>query len=489
MRRSGVIGWVSGLMALLLLLAPLASAESGDVRDREQLAFQLDRALKTRAFRGARVAALVVRDGDGAILYQKSPDDLLIPASNAKLLTSLAMLDAYGPSHQFETLIWSDRPPDEKGAVGTLGVRGSGDPAINSEDWWRIAARLRANGLRRVVGDLVLDESMLDRVRWNPTLKGLSSRAYHAPVGAINANYGSFEVIVGPGEEVGKPPVVEVLPRVPYLQIANTATTVAAGKRRRLVVDRSAGERGEVVSVSGSLRLGDAPKSYYRSVLDPALYAGAVFRMQLEANGIEVAGQVRLGPTPADAHELYTFEEGRAMSETIRLFMKYSNNVIGETLVKDLGARETGTVGSWENGVPAMRQRLIRLGIEPGSFRLVDGSGLSYENRVSPRALVRALVIARSSFQYSPEFWSAMPIAGRDGTLKKRAANALDEVRGKTGLLNNTTALSGYAKHPIDASGSERELVLFSIIVNDYRVPDDDAMRAVDGFVEVLTSP
>jgi D-alanyl-D-alanine carboxypeptidase/D-alanyl-D-alanine-endopeptidase (penicillin-binding protein 4) len=173
--------------------------------------------------------------------------------------------------------------------------------------------------------------------------------------------------------------------------------------------------------------------------------------------------------------------------------MKYSNNAIAETLVKGMGARVGPGPGSWSTGVPVMRRSLIELGLDPESFSLVDGSGLSYENRVTPRALVRALRLGASSFRYGAELESALPIAARDGTLEKRAAGAMDAVRGKTGLLNRVTALSGFAVIPAGTGfsdgehSSEPERAVFSILVNGYRVNDELAMDTVDRFVAELT--
>ena len=491
-RLWGAIGLVGALCSLGAVLGPISAADPTPGRSNDDFrsrSARLEEILQSRELRDAKVSALVVRDRDGKVLYQSRADRKLIPASNVKILTAVAALDGFGPAHRFETRIWSDRPPDAEGRVGQLGVRGAGDPAINAEDWWRLAAELRATGLRQVTGDLVLDDSALDRERWNPTLKGISSRAYHGPVGALNVNYGAFAVTTRPGEKVGDPLRVEINPAIPYLRLANRGTTTAPGRRRTLVVDRIAGEGDEVVRVRGTMRQGDSPKTYYRSVLDPTKYAGSVFRMQLEANGIEVGGKLRLGRMPAEAYEILEFE-GRSVAEIVDLFMKYSNNVIGETLVKGLGAAASAGTGSWENGVPEMRRRLVELGVKPEGFDLVDGSGLSYENRASPWAFVQALRIARNSFRFGPEFGASLPIAGRDGTLKKRTRASSDRVRGKTGLLNQTSALSGYAWSPVKGGGSdEHELLLFSILVNDYTVSDERAMGAIDRFVSVLTEP
>lgn len=477
------VGALASALCLLLGAAgpSIARDERPAVGD-AALSERLDRVLDSRALKRARVSVLVTRDRDGQTLYERSADRALIPASNQKILTALAVLSTFGPTHRFETVVRSDAPVDAEGAVGTLVIQGGGDPVMNSEDWWLLASGLRNHGVRRVRGDLVLDDSAFDRDRWHASWGATSSRAYHAPVGALTANYGSFSVTVEPGEAVGDPVRVTVDPPVPYLRVSNGARTGHPRSRRSLVVDRSDGGNGvESVTVQGTVRQGDPPKTFYRSVLDPTRYAGAVLAMQLAAVGIQVEGTVRTGSVETAGHELLR-HEGRQVAEIVRLFVKYSNNAIAESLVKALGARASG-LGSWSSGTPELRRALLSAGLQPDSFEIVDGSGLSYENKVTPRALVRALREARRSFAYGPELVAALPIAAWDGTLEKRTKGAQGEVRAKTGLLNSITCLSGFA-HLGDG-----DLSVFSILVNGYRVSDEEAMQAVDQFVAELVRP
>jgi len=445
---------------------------------------RLDRALTTRGLQGAQVSALVVRAGDGTPLYAREPDRKMIPASNVKVFTALASLDAFGPTHRFETRIATSAPLDGQGVAGDLIVVGGGDPALTSEDYWRMAAELREVGLSAVTGDLVVDDGLFDRQRSHPTVRGVSSRAYHAPVGALNANYGSFTVTVEPGSEPGDAARVRITPPIDYFELSNEGTTLAPKRRRTLVVDRSRKGDREVVSVRGGVREGDARKAYYRSVLDPDLYAGHVLRMQLAAVGIPVAGRVVRGRGSPGAEPLHVFE-GKPLLEIVTLFMKYSNNGIAEALVKNLGVQATGEAGSWASGMPELRRRLLERGVPASGFSLVDGSGLSYDNRASPRALVAALRAGRDEFRFGPEFETSFPIAARDGTLEKRAEGARDRVRAKTGLLNNVTGLSGFAL--VAAQGGHvGEGVAFSVIANATRHGDEAAMDGLDAFVAIL---
>ncbi len=463
---------LAALAAAVPLLAPL-SARAGDLEAR------LDAALRDPGLRGARVAALVVELDGGGLLFARDPDRALVPASNMKVLTAIAALSAFGPAHRFTTEVFAPARPDAEGAVAELAIRGGGDPALTSEEVWRLAADLRRLGLRRVRGGLRLDASAFDTQRWNPSWGPVSARAYHAPVGALGVNYGAYAVTATPGASPGDPVHVEVDPPIAYFPLVSRARTGPRRAAPALEIDRAHGEGVETVIVSGTLPAGSEPRTAYRSVLDPLGYAAALFRMQLEANGIVVEGGVRRGMIPPDARRLLAFE-GRPLAEIVRLFMKHSNNAIAEGLLKALAARGGAHPATWEQGLAVVRRELSGLGVPVDGATLVDGSGLSTENRVPPRVFVAALRIADGSFRFGPEFVAALPNGAVDGTLEKRAEGAGDAVRAKTGLLTRVTGLSGYARL------ADGRVAVFSILANGYRGSAAAAMNGIDRFVAEL---
>lgn len=435
-------------------------------------------ALAHRGLTGAEVGALVVDGGSGAEVFARHADRPMIAASNVKVLTALAALETFGPTHRFVTEVRADRRPDANGSVGRLVVVGGGDPSLTSEQMWRLAADLARSGLRRIEGELILDASAFDDQLWHPGWGSTSARAYHSPVAGLSVNYGSFTVEVAPGSTTGAAPRLTLDPAVPYFTVVNQARTVP-GAGAKLAVDRVSTAAGDRVSVTGTIGSDSSPQQVFRSVTNPVEYAGHVLAQQLTANGI-ASGTVRSGRAAPQDIEILRFS-GKPMSEVVQLFMKYSNNNIAESMVKSMGRRAPpGGAGSWAVGVPEMRQTLLDLGIPGDGFSLVDGSGLSRENRVSPRTFVAAINSGAKSFRYGPEFLAALPIANRDGTLERRATATRDQVRAKTGLLNGATALSGIA-----LSRSGRRLI-FSIIANGYERGDLEAMAALDAFAAAL---
>ena len=457
------------IFAFCLLPSPERAAAA-------DLPTQLTAALRHAGARGASIGALVVDADDGTVLFAHDADRALIPASNQKVLTALAALGSFGPAHRFTTAVLADAPLAADGSVATLAVRGGGDPALTSEELWRLAADLRRLGLTRVRGELLLDAGYFDAEQWNPAWGGGSARAYHAAVAALSANYGAFTVEVAAPARVGAPARVNVDPPTPVFRLEDR---VQVGGKGAVGVERRATPDGDRIVVHGSVRPGSAPITVPRSVSDPVQYFGAVLRLQLAALGIAVEGPTRVAPVPSGFVELLAFE-GKPLGQIVGLLMKYSNNNIAEMLVKGLGARAARAPGSWANGLAALRQQLAAGGVDAAPLTLLDGSGLAAGNRVSARALVAALRAARASFAFGPEFVAALPIAGRDGTLRRRAADATDAARAKTGLLNGAATLSGYAT--TRAHGE----VVFALLNNGAPAGDGAAIAANDAFLAAL---
>jgi D-alanyl-D-alanine carboxypeptidase/D-alanyl-D-alanine-endopeptidase (penicillin-binding protein 4) len=474
---------VTALARVLCLAAALAGA-SAHAAEPSAWEASVRRALAARGLQGASLSALVVDRASGRDLVAANPDAALMPASTQKVLTAVAALSAFGPAHRFVTEVRASRPIGTDGAVGDLFVS-SGDPALTSEQWWRLAADLRALGLREVRGDLVLDDGLFDEQRWHPSWAPVTARAYHAPVSPMAANFGAFRVRVAPGAVPGAPVSAAIDPPVPYLVLVNEARTGKARAKPTLAVEREPLPGAERIRVSGALPAGTQPDDIWRSVADPLGYAAAVLRFQLEANGVRVAGGVRRGAAPPGASLLLDFE-GMPLHDIASLFLKYSNNFIAECLLKWLALGPAPAAGAppatWAAGAEALRGRLGALGVPLGESRIVDGSGLSRANRVSARVLVEALRRGEAAFDAGPELLAGLPIAGLDGTLERRAEGARGRVRAKTGSLDGVTSLAGFAR-----SERGRDLV-FALIVNAPRHGDAAASAALDAVAAALVS-
>lgn len=462
------------VLASTLLLAGLAGSVTAEVTaepsGHEALAADLDRILADQRLIGAHPGVVVRSALTGETLYSRGAGDRLLPASNNKLLTSVAALETLGAGYRFSTGVSSTGQREGAALVGDLYLRGGGDPTLLAADYDGLARELAGSGLRVVTGRLVADDTWFDPVRLGVSWAWDDEPYYYsAQIAALtvapNTDYDAGTVIVGvTPAAAGAVPSVRVTPETGYVQIENRATTGAPGSAETISVERRHGTNTLVVS--GSVPAGGATTQDWATVWEPAGYAADVFRRALAANGISVLGETALGATPAHAQPLAT-HQSMTLGELMVPFLKLSNNGHAEVLLKAMGRHVRGQ-GSWSAGIAVARERLAALGIPTGTYRMVDGSGLSRMDLVTAGQLSDLLLAVRGKPWFG-QWYDSLPIAGQPdrfvgGTLRNRMRNtpAAGNVHAKTGSLTGVTALSGYVTA---ASG---EPLVFSIVINNY---------------------
>lgn len=449
--------------------SPLVSAISREV----------SAALRNSAAPGVHV----VRVDDGEMVFDFGGDTPRILASNTKLLTTAAVLDAFGPGHFFETRFLSRGPVRGGELLGDLGVVGGGDPSISGRDWagdsyavfrqW--AAALSARGVRRVSGDLYLANGLFEARRIHPDWPTEQLDAwYEAPVDALSFNDNCILIRVRPAA-AGAAPQIETIPPVKLLRVDNRATTVA-GRSKNPVVRRE----GDRLIVSGKIGTANGPFDTWISVPDPTLYFGLSLIDALREEGISVAGRVvPVAGLPGEVWErLAAYKSG--LLAAIEVANKRSQNFYAESLVKLLAARRCGH-GGWREGTVAVGEFLVSFGIPPSSFRLADGSGMSRGNQLSARQMTRLL---RHMWHHpsGAEFVRSLPFGGEDnGGWRWRFAEPpyQGNVYAKTGTLADVSSLSGYARA---VSG---RVYAFSILLNQTR-SNEEAHREQDRIVRAI---
>ncbi|MFI0453216.1 D-alanyl-D-alanine carboxypeptidase/D-alanyl-D-alanine-endopeptidase [Actinomadura sp. 6N118] len=450
--------------------APVAATQTIALQSSGDLRKDLDTILADPALKGAKVGVVVRSYGDGKVLYARGGGTPLIPASNQKLATTAAAFGILGAGHKFRTNVMTRAA--RKGATlrGDLVLKGTGDPTLQAKDYDRLAAQLRAKGVRKVTGRLVADDSWFDARRlpqgWDPSDAPF---AYAAQVSALTVspdadfNAGSIAVEVSP-RAAGTPVAVRTVPATGYVKIVNRATTGAAGSASTISVLRKAGTN--VIEVTGSQPAGGGSRTSLASVHEPTLYAADVFRRALRARGIAVTGKTVRGAVPKGSRTLVS-RTSMPLAKLAVPYMKLSNNNIAEILVKTIG-RKTSGKGTWAAGLPAVRRHVSKLGVNTSQLTFADGSGLGRGNRMTADQLVNLLRGIRTK-PWFRTYYDSLPIAGKPeplvgGTLRTRMAGTAAEgnAHAKTGTLTGATALSGYVKDPNGVP------VVYSILFNAY---------------------
>ncbi|MCB1057249.1 MAG: D-alanyl-D-alanine carboxypeptidase/D-alanyl-D-alanine-endopeptidase, partial [Acidobacteria bacterium] len=250
------------------------------------------------ARRAAQDVGVYIADlATGSPVYEQHADRRYIIASNTKLFTTSAALDALGPGWVQETpfLARGQRVGDRW--VGDLAVLGSGDPNISGRNrqgeplaiFHEWGERLRKLGVRRVEGDLYLVHGLFEGPLIHPDWpRDQLTRWYEAPVHALAFNDDCVLVRVWPSARPGAPPRVELVPDVGIFEIENAARTSSSG-RGSVGIDRKLGTN--VIQVRGTVPRGPYPVEAWVTVEDPLQYFGAGLLQALEDEGIRVDGK------------------------------------------------------------------------------------------------------------------------------------------------------------------------------------------------------
>lgn len=432
------------------------------------------------AFSAARVPseaiAIVVEKLDqprsGSRLFSINSTRPMNPASVMKLFTTGAALDLLGPAKSWRTEFLALAPPVNGVLDGPLYLKGSGDPKLNLEQFWLLLRQLRLKGVRDIRGNLVLDRSLFALPPYDPAaFDGKALRPYNVGADALLVNFGALRLMLVADEANQR---VEVQFETPdaKLKLVNHLQPVTGdcGYWQEKITVKT---EGETLELSGPY-----PKNCGERRLDLAPFSGDVqveglFRALWSELGGVFGGKVVSGVAPAGSLVIAD-HESPPLAEVVRDINKFSNNVMARQLFLSLSAATPPA--TYGNSALSITAWLAGKGIKAPELSIENGAGLSRTDRVSADTLATLL---RTMWKgpNMPEMMASLPIAGEDGTMKKRCnGNGLecDEAKGrahlKTGYLEGVRALAGYL---LDLRGQRWLLVAM--------VNHPNAVRAKEG--------
>lgn len=408
-------------------------------------------------------------DSEEAV-YSQQEDLLLTPASTIKLITTYCALKEFGIDHRFETQFFTSAPADN-GTIQDLWVVGEGDPSMVQERLWDAVQQLKALGITRVAGNIYVDDSFFDD-NFFPGQDASNKRAYNAGTSALALNHNSVGIEIA---NIGDKLSITTNPSTPYFKIVNQVNR--GGGRPKIYVRMEQDGDYEKVVVGGTYPFGNLRTAYYRSVYNTAQYFGNTLATFLRENGVDVDGKVLEGENQGK-YALASYSS-KPLSEIVSDVNKFSNNFMAEQLTKYLGAKVMGKPGTTEKGTLVLKNCLEELGIDPTEFVIENGSGLSYQSKISAKALVKILVAAYKDFKIRPDFMASLSVPGADGTMKRRQhkTEGYEQLRAKTGTLNGISSLAGYIP---SADGS---MIAFAILMNNVKGGAYQAHQLQDNFV------
>jgi len=419
-------GQVSGAGKVLA-----TGTERGALPTAAGLRSALSRPLSAAAL-GPRVSVLVADPATGQVLLSEQGGRPSTPASTTKIVTAAAALAVLGPDYRFTTRVVHGATSDSVILVG------GGDPtlAVNAfpaQDYPRPAT----------LADLAA-----------ATARALKAQGRRS----VSLGYDT-SLFTGPGFAPGWPPS--------YVTTGNVTQIVS------LEVDQGR------LTPAGAPEDSDDPYNLRPRAADPAGMAAASFAALLTADGIRVTGTAAVQNAPRGAVTMASVSSP-PLSAIAEQMLQESNNVIAEDLARQV-ALATGEPASFSGAAAAVIREMRRLGVTAG-VHLVDGSGLSPQDAITPAALVKVIELAMAAPRLRP-LLASLPVAGFSGTLSAGQSvfagiggAALGSVRAKTGNLGTVTALAGMVS---DASGA---MLVFAFMAD--QVPSSGLLRAAANAID-----
>lgn len=483
--------------------APLHAASAAGASTTAALAAQIDAHIGEPRFAAASWGVAVASLDDGRVLYSHRADQLLQPASTAKLYTAALSLATLGESYRIPTRLLA-RDTIKNGRLdGPLILYGMGDPTLGtagtSADWAdQLASQLAARGVRRVRGNLIADDSYF---RGPPVGSGWEAgdlqSAFAAPPSALSVDENVFELMITPATAAGRPALVAIDPPGTGVLLENRLTTTAAPTDEDINLYRAPGTA--TLHAFGTIAAGGAPRHYKLALSDPAVLAGTQLLQALARRHIRVDSQLQVLHWPQDDGMLRANASVVAevlsppLGEILQRGLKRSQNLYLQNLLLHVGARQQaddpapspGYISSERRGIEALHHLLDKIGIPASASLLAEGSGLARRDLTTPNALVRLLTYLAAQPQ-AALLRQALPIAGVDGSLigRMRDTAAQGNVHAKTGSMNYVQCLAGY----VTTAAGER--LVFAIMLNNYEAPPGTprAQTEVDAIAVMLAS-
>ncbi len=469
---------MAGLWAVSIARAAApAEASLPPVKSAAELRARVEAHVTQPRFKSALWGVKITSLETGKTLFEHDADRLMSPASNCKLYASALALDRLGGDYRIMTPILGTAKPEADGTLrGDLVISGRGDTSWKArdakKDFWTtfepFVAALEKAGVKRVAGDLVADATWFVGL---PNGSGWTADDlndyYGAEISAISLEDNYAELRVTPGAQVGAPcTLAMVLPHT-GLVIDNRTKTVAKDGKRRIETVRLIGEN--VVHVFGELPVGDREELADVTVPRPAQWFAAALKEALARKGIVVDGaarSLRWPDLPAKAAVKLAEIASPPLRELIIGLMKPSQNLETDMIFAHVGeslraADAPPSRTSEESALLLLRDFLKKNNLPADEVRFDEGSGLSRNNLASANATV-ALLKFMTTHKEAKTFETSLPIAGVDGTLRRRMKGTVAEgkVLAKTGTLRYANSVSGYVT---TAAG---EKLAFSLMLN-----------------------
>lgn len=379
------------------------------------------------------------------------------PGSTMKLVTAVVALDRLGPNHRGRTELLTTVPISGDVLGGDLVLKGGADPAFGLPELWQLLFELRQRGVREISGDLLLDRSLFRPARIDiglPPFDEAPEWPYNVIPDALMLSGNLMGLVLsstGAGLEARlSPPLEGIAVNASAMALTDTPCGDWDDDWLPPVIEPTAGAGFRIGLRGGFARRCDAKADL--QLLDRDIVAERQVRAvwaSLGGSWRKPPGHVRESVTPIDANRVAS-HVAPSWGELLRPVIKESDNALTRLLYLQLGVAamaQNPNTTTLELAHREVERWLDEQRIDRRGLVLDNGSGLSRSERISPRTLALMLKAAHAG-KHAPELLMSLPVAGVDGTLRRRLKGTPAEgwARLKTGTLRNVTALAGYVR-------------------------------------------
>ena len=443
--------------------------------------------------------AMVTEVSTGDTLFMRNVEHSFMPASVTKLFTTAAALDQLGPDYRYVTLLYADGPQIAHTLQGNLVIRGAGDPSTGAPGpdhmdlFNAFADSLLALEIHEISGHVIGDDNVFDDIplgsdwSWEDLVYG-----YAAQISGLTFHDAIVKVKVHPTQR-DRPGRLSVTPELmDYFTFHNQSVTLPRGQP--LEEGHAREPNSNHITISSAVPLGHSDPEEL-SVHNPTLYFVHGLRTLLDSRGILVRGKsidIDSLPTALDYHNarVVARHTSAPLSELVATINKESHNLYAEQLLKTLGIEypdpdDNSEPGSASMGVAAAMRTYDAAKIDTARLQLVDGSGLSRKNLVTPAMTMKLLryMALHPDTSIRESFFTSLAVGGKDGTLEYRFtgnAAGFGRVRAKTGSLGNVSSLAGYVTR------EDGSMLAFVIFANHFQGRHSPIHAIQESFVNTL---
>lgn len=469
------------LAAFLFIFACTLNAQN----ERTSLQLDIDLLLKDPYFKTASISVDIYDLTDREILYRKNEEKLFHPASNMKVITTVAGLLFLGEKYKYETGLVTDGTINNGILNGDLYVVGGFDPDFTTHDLDSLVQDLKDKGITKITGSLYGDVSKIDTLRWGQGWMWDDDPFTDFPyMTSLNINDNAVKLAFEPGE-IGSPVNIEIIPETNYFNdvygVINTSVTIEEDTSD-FTLTRDWMNFSNNIIVDGTLSQTVERDTIEVNLVEPEKYFLYLMKESLAKHGIEFNGTTGIEQAPEDAELITKFS--RPFILTLHNLNKTSDNLSAEMTLRAMAYEHFDEPASAHNGVVMIDSAITLAGLDADVYRIVDGSGVSHYNLVSAELLTDLMKFMY--YEHLPLYKHmhySFPIAGVDGTLKYRMkeTGAYNNVRAKTGTLSGVSCLAG------QLTAANGHHIMFTVMVQNYKGSSRTARGFQDEICRILS--